>query len=233
LAGWTVQNVGAAAQFGTESLFILCIAILSRWAGALVPIVGARVLLVTGPLVTAAGFALAALRDGTSGGYWTTFFPVFLTMGLGMAITVAPLVTVVMGSVPPGRAGVASGINNAVSRAAGLVVLALMGLLILGAFNQALDRQLARLELGSDLVAHLQAERVNLAAAAPPAAATAEEAVLIRTAVQDAFLVAFRLTMLVAAGLAGLGAVVAWRTIEGRAPQPVGSRRWPHTPPLG
>jgi MFS family permease len=208
--GYTPTAAGAAWL-----PFILCIAVLSRWSGALVPVVGPRVLLVTGPLVTAAGFALAAL-PATGGSYWTTFFPAFLTMGIGMAIAVAPLVTVVMSAVPPARAGVASGINNAISRAAGLIALAVMGLLVVAAFNQALDRRLATLDVRPAIAAQLDEERINLAAAAPPADATAEEARLLRGAVHASFVTAFRLTMVVAAGLAALSALVAWGTIEGR-----------------
>jgi EmrB/QacA subfamily drug resistance transporter len=209
--GYTPTEAGAAWL-----PFILCIAVLSRWTGALVPVVGARVLLVTGPILTAVGFALVAVPNPTSG-YWTTFFPAFLTMGLGMAVAVAPLVTVVMGSVPPERAGLASGINNAVSRAAGLVALAVMGVVVLASFNTVLDRRLAMLEVRAEIVAQLEPERLNLAAAAPPADATPEEAALVRDAIRDSFVAGFRLIMLVAAGMAAASALVAWQTIEGRA----------------
>ncbi len=210
--GYTPTQAGAAWL-----PFILCIAVLSRWTGALVPIVGARVLLVVGPILTAGGFALAAVPDASSS-YWTAFFPAFLTMGLGMAVAVAPLVTVVMGSVPPNRAGLASGINNAVSRAAGLVALAVMGVLVLATFNDALDRRLAMVDIRPEIVAQLEGERLNLAAATPPPDATPEEAGLVRAAIRDSFVAGFRLIMLVAAGMAAASAFVAWQTIEGRTP---------------
>jgi EmrB/QacA subfamily drug resistance transporter len=209
--GYTATQAGAAWL-----PFILAIAVLSRWTGALVPVVGPRLLLVVGPLVTAGGFALAS-RLQTGGSYWTTFFPAFLVMGLGMATAVAPLVTVVMGSVAPNHAGIASGINNAISRVAGLVVLAVMGLLVVRVFDDRLDRRLAALTVRPAVLERFASERRQLAAAAPPPNASPEEARQLEAAVRDAFLAGFRLAMLGAAGLAAASAVVAGITIEGRA----------------
>lgn len=207
------------AQAGAAWLpFILAIAFLSRWTGALVPIVGAKLPLVVGPLITAAGFALA-VRPGIDGSYWTTFFPAFLVMGLGMATAVAPLVTVVMSSVESDRAGVASGINNAVSRAAALLALAVMGLLVVGTFNRALDDRLAVLNVGPDIVEQLAEDRINLAAAEPPASASPAEARALRQAIDESFVVGFRVAMWSGAALAGASALIAWLMIgDVRAP---------------
>ena len=202
------------AQAGAAWLpFILIIAGLSRRIGALVPVVGARVLLITGPLVTAGGFALTAL-PGSDGSYWTTFFPAFVVMGVGMVVTVAPLVTVVMSSVELHHAGIASGINNAVSRAGGLLGLAVMGVIVLTVAHRELDRRLASSQVRPAVVEQLVQEGVSLAAATLPATATPQEARELNTAIGASFVTGFRSAMLTAAGLAAASALVAAVTIR-------------------
>ena len=127
----------SAAKAGSVFLpFTLVMAVLSRLGGAMADRFGTRMLLTAGPLVTGAGFALLAPAV-LHGGYWLAVVPVMAVMGLGMGITVAPLSTTVMNAVPDERIGVASGVNNAISRVAGLVAVAGLGVIATLGFRQA------------------------------------------------------------------------------------------------
>ncbi|MFS2055776.1 MFS transporter, partial [Variovorax sp. CT11-76] len=134
--GWSATAAGAALL-----PFILVMFALSAWAGQLVDRFGPRLPLVIGPAIAAVGFGLFAL-PGVGASYWSGFLPAVVVLSLGMAVTVAPLTTTVMNAVGPDLAGVASGVNNAVSRAAAVLAIAVFGAVMAWAFDASLAERL-------------------------------------------------------------------------------------------
>jgi EmrB/QacA subfamily drug resistance transporter len=202
-----VQRYSPTAAGAALLPFILIIFLLSRWSGGLVAKVGAPLPLVTGPFIAAVGFALF-LRSDVGGSYWTTFFPAVVVLGLGMAVSVAPLTTTVMNSVPQSRVGVASGINNAVSRTAGLLAIAIFGIIMLQEFNQALDHRLPGLQLTPIARRELAQQRDKLAGAELPRKMDANTRDLVRRAIDDSFVKGFRVVMTLSVVLA-IGSAVS------------------------
>jgi EmrB/QacA subfamily drug resistance transporter len=200
-----------ATQAGAAFLpFVVIMFGLSRWAGGLVARYGSRIPLTVGPLVAACGIALFAIVP-QGGSYWTTFFPAVVVMGLGMTISVAPLTTTVMDAVPDTESGVASGINNAVSRLAALLAVAVFGAILVTVFNHSLDQSLAQLALPSNVRAQIDAARPLLAAAHNPNP-------IVQCAITESFISGYHAVIWIATGLAALSAVTAWLLIESGTP---------------
>jgi len=219
-----VQGYGATAAGAALLPFILVMVVLSRWAGGLIDRHGARPPLVIGPMVAGAGFALLAV-PGVAAAYWTGFFPALAVLGVGMAITVAPLTTTVMNAVESAHAGLASGINNAVSRTAGLLAIAVLTLPMIAIFSARLDAELARAHVTPAVARAVRADATKMGALEPPAGASAQEKAEVERAVRTSFVAGFRFVTLASAGLALLAAATAFPLLPrdrpgGQKPRP-------------
>lgn len=208
-----VQGYSTTATGAAIFPFILLMFLLSRWSGGLVARYGPRGPLIIGPLITALGFVLFAVPS-VGDSYWKTFFPSVIVLGFGMAVTVAPLTTVVMNSVGQDRAGVASGINNAVARVAGVLAVAILGIIMVRAFGFRLSGSLTHITLPSGIVQELEANMSKLAGLQAPADLDERTKLVINQSIGKAFVFAFRIVMLVCAGLALVSAAISWRTIQ-------------------
>ncbi len=204
-----VQGYSATAAGAAILPLILLLFLLSRWSGGLVARYGARAPLIVGPLIVALGFALFALPTAGSS-YWRAYFLKLLILGFGMTVTVAPLTTVVMNSVGQDRVGAASGINNAVARVAGVLAIAVLGMVMVHAFGSRLGHSLAHLWLPPGVLQEVQAQEIKLAGLQVPAGVDAGTRATIRESVQDAFVFGFRSIMLICSALSLASAAVAW-----------------------
>lgn len=213
-----VQGYTATAAGAALLPFVLIMFLLSRWSGGLVKRYGAKKPLVIGPIIAAAGFALFIWPDvdAFTRSYWITFFPAVVVLGLGMAVSVAPLTTTVMSSVKQHRAGVASGINNAVSRTAGLLAIAVLGIVMLQTFNSQLDRRLQTLALTSDIKQEVDGQRTRLAGIEIPAGVDSGLRQSLKDSVNKSFVAGYRHVMMVSIILGLLSSMSAWLLIDGK-----------------
>ena len=196
-----VQHYSATAAGSALLPFIVIMFALSRWSGGLVDRFGPRLPLIIGPLVVAAGLTLFAFTSRSSS-YWKGFFPAVLVLGLGMAISVAPLTTTVMDSVDSEQAGVASGINNAVSRAAGLMAIAVFGVVMLQTFGTTLSAKMNEIGVSAEIRGALNEQIVRLGGMELPAGLNPTTRNLLEQAIADSFQSGFRAVMIISAALA-------------------------------
>ena len=208
-----IQGYSATAAGASLLPFVALLFFLSRWSGGLIERFGARLPLTIGPSVAAAGFLLFA-APAINGNYWTSFFPAVLVLGLGMSISVAPLTTTVMTAVGEEQAGVASGINNAVSRTAGLLAIAVFGVVMLHAFSRQLVNRMDEIQVDEQLKHSIYEQRVKLAALEVPANADAGTREQMKRVVADSFVFGFRVIMFTAAGLALASGASSWFIIR-------------------
>ncbi|WP_290882162.1 MFS transporter [Fischerella sp.] len=191
--------------------FALLLSGLSPWAGRFADRYGPRPMLIVGPSLAGLGFMLMACVGLTHGScdYWKTFFPGIVVFGLGMAVTVAPLTSAVMGSVATHYAGTASGINNAVARTAGVLAIAIVGSVALCTFARALDVHTANIHLSNAVRLLLHSQASQLGQTSVLEEVLPENSDAVEMAIKLAFVDTFRLVMIICAGLAWLSAIMA------------------------
>jgi EmrB/QacA subfamily drug resistance transporter len=201
-----VQGYSAALAGAAFLPFTIIMGVLSRWSGGLLDRFGARLPLVTGPAITALGFVLLAL-PGPGAPYWA-YLAGMMVLGLGMAVSVAPLTTTVINAVPAQQTGVASGINNAAASVANLLAVAMFGALALGVYNRALDHQLASAAATAEVRQAVEAAHGKFVTAPALAIGRDDDRRVAETIIKESLAQSIRLAMLAAAVLA-LGAAAS------------------------
>ncbi|MDR3574108.1 MAG: MFS transporter [Anaerolineaceae bacterium] len=198
--------------------FAFLLTIMSRWSGGLADRRGPRLLLILGPSLAGLGFfwmAFSGLTNGASS-YWYAFLPGIALFGVGMGLTVAPLTSSVMGSVPRDHSGTASGINNAVSRTAGVLAIAIVGSVALFSFASGLSTRTASINLPDQARAALMVEAQKLGGASVPSSVGAENVQAVAQSIKLAFVDTFKMIMIICAVLAWISAAAAALLIEPR-----------------
>jgi EmrB/QacA subfamily drug resistance transporter len=195
------------------------IGLLSRHSGRISDRIGPWPQLIVGPILVAAGCAGLAI-PGIGGGYFGSFFLPVILIALGMGVAVSPLTTAVMNAVPDDRAGSASGINNAASRVAGLLAVALSGAAATAVFTGALESRLGLLQIDGAIALQLLRDAERLAELSVPASISGELRTALQGAIDHAFLEAFRAAVLLNAALAAVAAGLAALLLRrAKAPQ--------------
>ena len=208
-----VQGYSATAAGAAVLPLILLMFLLSRWSGGLVARYGPRGPLIIGPLIAALGFGLFAVPS-VGDSYWKAFFPAMVVLGFGMAVTVAPLTTSIMNSANEDQVGVASGINNAVARVAGVLAIAVFGIVMVKAFGSRLNHSLAHFSLPPGVLQEIRTEETKLAGLQVPGGLTPGARAIIKQTIGEAFVFGYRIVMLGCAMLSLASAAVAGLTIS-------------------
>jgi len=199
--------------------FILLLAGMSRWVGKLADRIGPKPFLIAGPFLAGAGFFLTSFVGLTAGpkAYWKSFFPAIVLFGLGMGITVAPLTTTVMSALSTRFAGTASGVNNAISRIAGVLAIAIMGTVAFTSFSSAVAEQTAKIDLPPAAREEVMRQAPRFGDASVPESVPVDLKGVVELSFKTAFVRAFRLLMYMCSGLAWVSALMAGIFIEKKA----------------
>ena len=205
--GYSALRAGAAGIPVTLLLLAL-----SARAGAWAARHGPRWFMAAGPVIAALGLLLLQ-RTGAGSSYATTLLPALIVVGVGLALTVAPLTTAVMGAVDASRSGAASAVNNAVSRVAGLLGIAILGALVAARFGAALDAA-APAGLGPRAAGALEAARERPLARPDLGGLPPAQAAAVRATVREGSVAAFHWGVGGAAALALAGGLISAAAIR-------------------
>ncbi len=213
-----VQGYNASVAGLTFLPLSLLLAVLSPLSGRLVSRVGSRVLLTIGPIIVGIGFVLFALPGLTNGpaDYWRTYLPAIIALGIGMGITVAPLTTALMSSVPSHESGVASGINNAVTRSAQGLAVAIFGAVALASFAAGLSTRLAQSQLAPAIQQQIRQNSSKLGNTDIPENLDDTSRAEVQQAIRLSFVDTFRLVSYIGAAMAWISAIAAALLVENR-----------------
>jgi EmrB/QacA subfamily drug resistance transporter len=220
-----MMQVHGYSAFVAGSVFLPFVAmafLIGRLSEGISARFGTKIPLVVASLALLAGLLLFAVPGVEHGSYWTSFFPAMVVQGVGMALAITPLTTVALGSVDREHSGLASGVNNAVARVAGLLAVALLGVFVYGVFSMSLDARLDSMELSGDVRREMEAAKTHLGAAEAPKGVEAGTEAHIERAIDESFVAGFRAVMLVSAGLALASALVAALFVSDRRVKPSG-----------
>jgi MFS family permease len=215
-----VHGYSAFASGSVFLPFVVMAFLIGHLSGRICERFGTKIPLVVASLAVVVGLLLFAVPGVEHGSYWTSFFPAMVVQGFGMALVITPLTTVTLGSVEGEHPGLASGVNNAVARVAGLLAVAVLGVFVFGAFSANLHSRLESMNLWGAVRGEMEAAKADLGAAEAPEGVEAGTAARIERAIEEAFVAGFRVVMLVSAGLALASALVAVLLVGDRAPSP-------------
>jgi EmrB/QacA subfamily drug resistance transporter len=207
-----MMQVHGYSAFVAGSVFLPFVAmalLIGRFSGRISARFGAKLPLIVASLALAVGLLLFALPGADHGSYWTAFFPAMVVQGFGMALAITPMTTAALGSVEGEHSGMASGVNNAVTRVAGLLAVAVLGAFIYGAFSLSLDARMERMDMPGDVRSAMEAAKADLGAAEAPAGVNEGMEARIERAIDESFVAGFRAVMLASAGLALASALIA------------------------
>jgi EmrB/QacA subfamily drug resistance transporter len=211
-----VQGYSPTAAGATFLPFVILQFACSRWSGGLVHRLGARIPLTVGATLAGCAFILYSLPGAGVGNYWTTYFPAVLTLGIAAVFFIAPLTTTVFDTSDKELSGVASGINNAVARTAGLLAIALFGIVFTVIFATGFDGRLERAHVSPQMRAVANAETAKFAGGTLPPDVPPADRPAVTVAMQAGYIAGFRGVQYVSAGVSFLAALIAWFALPGR-----------------